>query len=146
MSPLIENKISSFTDRLKQAIEPHSLYRFSLLCGISQSNMSRYVKGKNLPGFDVLATIANVTGVSLDWLILGIGPKQRATNKDFPADESATRHTAAAVGELRKQVWKSLEGEQNITLEEVAAAVNSLGLKINIEISPLGTEISREGA
>ncbi len=145
MIPLIENRVSSFTDRLKQAIEPHSLYRFSLLCGISQSNMARYVKGKNLPGFDVLATIANVTGASLDWLILGIGPKQRATNTDFPADESATRHTAT-VGELRKQVRKSFEREQNITLEEVAAAVNSLGLKINIELSPLDTEISREGA
>jgi len=75
-----------FADRLKQAIGHHSPYKFSQLCGISQSNLSKYLKGKTLPGLETLAEISRVAEVNLNWLITGRGPMKGAYDKPYPPE------------------------------------------------------------
>lgn len=73
-----------FADRLKQAIGHHSPYKFSQLCGISQSNLSKYLKGKTLPGLETLVEISRVSEVNLTWLITGRGPMKGTYDKPQP--------------------------------------------------------------
>ncbi len=75
-----------FADRLKQAMGNNSAYKFAQLCGVSQSNLSKYLAGKNLPGLEMLAEISRVAEVNLNWLVTGRGPMKGAYDKPYPPD------------------------------------------------------------
>lgn len=62
-------------ERAKHALSAKSDYELSKLLGISTSAMSGYRKRQSLP-MEQCIKIAEHTGVSLDWLILGKGTPQ----------------------------------------------------------------------
>jgi transcriptional regulator with XRE-family HTH domain len=45
--------------------------KFAEKVGISTAQVDRYVKGRNTPGLDVAAKIAELAGVTIDWLMYG---------------------------------------------------------------------------
>jgi transcriptional regulator with XRE-family HTH domain len=64
-----------FVDRLRKMVADTGGQRaFAALVGVSQRAVSLWLE-KTEPGRDRLAAIANQTGVSLDWLVTGRGPK-----------------------------------------------------------------------
>ncbi|MFZ2959496.1 MAG: helix-turn-helix domain-containing protein, partial [Candidatus Ozemobacteraceae bacterium] len=62
-----------FPARLGLVVGKASLREFSKLMGISYSALYQYLMGKSEPSRTVLLTIAQKTGVSLEWLIAGQG-------------------------------------------------------------------------
>jgi len=65
-----------FVDRLRSLVDSAGGQRaFAALAGVSQRAVSLWLQSTE-PGRDRIAAIANATGVSLDWFILGRGPKK----------------------------------------------------------------------
>lgn len=59
----------AFPARLAEALGQESAYAFSKRSGVSQSLLSKYLRGDSLPRIDRAAEIAAEVGVSLDWLV-----------------------------------------------------------------------------
>jgi hypothetical protein len=78
VQPSKSNQDSSrraFTARLQQLVdETGSKSGFAGLAGVTQRSVRLWIEGGE-PGRDRLAAIAAATGISLDWLIAGRGPK-----------------------------------------------------------------------
>lgn len=67
-----------FPSRLKECIGDEPVAAFARRCGFSEGLLRAYLKAEKRPGMDRLAAIAEVAGVTLDWLATGRGPKRRA--------------------------------------------------------------------
>lgn len=50
---------------------------FGRLLGVAQHYVSRYEHAKAKPSAEYLAAVAELTGVTLDWLVLGHAPRHR---------------------------------------------------------------------
>lgn len=64
-----------FRDRLRLLVQDlaKSNRAFARRCGIAPSRLSEWLAGEQLPGLERLGRIAEQTGVSLDWLLSGVG-------------------------------------------------------------------------
>lgn len=63
-----------FSKRLAEAIWPEKPSVFAARMGIAQPTISKYLKGQaTAPRLDIAAHLARGAGVSLDWLVTGIG-------------------------------------------------------------------------
>ncbi len=75
--------------------------------GVAQSTVRQYMTGAHAPPAWFLAHVAVVAGVSLEWLLLGVGPKYRHQSAEGLAREilllppPAQAAIAAAVAQLR---------------------------------------------
>lgn len=67
------------------------------------------IHGDELPSTELLITIQKVTGVSLDWLVTGIGPKYRL----LPQDTQETKRTEEPRRELSYQYPRSVLGTRS---------------------------------
>lgn len=76
--PIHEFESDAFAKRLKDAIGDRPVLRFAKDCGIAESNVRSYMSGGKTPGIDKVVAMANASGVSVDWLATGRGPKTRA--------------------------------------------------------------------
>lgn len=66
----------TFSERLQQVIDEldgGNVSAFSRSCGVSNSTISAYLDGTNIPKIDKVAIIAEKKQISLDWLVLGRG-------------------------------------------------------------------------
>ena len=68
---------SELTRRLREVIGDEAVNAFARRCGLGESLMRSYLKGA-MPSADRVAAIAEVRGVTTDWLITGRQPKLRA--------------------------------------------------------------------
>lgn len=62
--------------------------RLARQLGVPQSTFSNYLSGRARPPFGVLLRIAEVTGVSLDWLVHGSGPMWRGPSRVSDAGDA----------------------------------------------------------
>ena len=60
-----------FTDRLKQSIDNRQLTQrqLAILTGTTEQSISRYIKGKRIPGADMLYRMCKALDVSADYLL-----------------------------------------------------------------------------
>ncbi|OHY68435.1 repressor [Pluralibacter gergoviae] len=73
VDPLVDNqKGTTFGERLRKAIGKKSIRQFAVECGISYGAMHKYFTGATQPTLDNLITLAQTTGVSIQWLATGI--------------------------------------------------------------------------
>ncbi|AHG91863.1 helix-turn-helix domain protein [Gemmatirosa kalamazoonensis] len=71
---------------------------FAKACGVTPTNMGKYLAGTMQPGFDLLVRIAErCRGVSVDWLLFGPGdePRYRALSPTYGTDEELAHGVAA---------------------------------------------------
>lgn len=68
---------SELVRRLRECIGDEPVNAFARRCGLGESLMRSYLKGA-MPSADRVAAIAEVRGVTTDWLITGREPKLRA--------------------------------------------------------------------
>lgn len=61
-----------FAERLRLVLGGESVNSFARKCGVGESLLRKYLAG-GMPGLDKAAAIADVAGVSLDWLATGRG-------------------------------------------------------------------------
>ncbi|QBH95495.1 XRE family transcriptional regulator [Limnobaculum zhutongyuii] len=67
---------TSFSTRLKELIGPkQSIRAFAKDVGISYGGLHKYLTGATLPTLDNLLSLVKYTGVSIEWLATGEGPK-----------------------------------------------------------------------
>jgi len=69
---------SDFPARLKECIGDESVASFARRCGFSEGLIRAYLKAQKRPGMERIVRIAEVAGVTLDWLATGLGPRRRA--------------------------------------------------------------------
>ncbi len=67
---------NGFAVRLEELRGARSQRGFAHELGVFQQNVNRYESG-TAPHLDFLITVAHAEGVSLDWLILGVGRMRR---------------------------------------------------------------------
>lgn len=67
---------SELAERLRELIGDEAVNAFARRCGLGESLMRSYLKGA-MPSADRVAAIAEVCGVTTDWLITGREPKLR---------------------------------------------------------------------
>jgi transcriptional regulator with XRE-family HTH domain len=65
-------------DRLLELIGSDSVASFSRLSGVPESSLRAYLTRGIKPGMDHLVAIADVKGVTIDWLATGKSPRLRA--------------------------------------------------------------------
>ncbi len=65
-----------FVKRLREIRGERSQRQFAKEIGVFQQNMNRYELHGVTPSTDILMKIAVTQGVSLDWLLFGIGKKK----------------------------------------------------------------------
>jgi len=68
--PEPESVGAAFTHRLRQAIGDQPVFRFAQECGISDSQIRKYLEG-SMPGLDKLIMIARAAEVRVGWLATG---------------------------------------------------------------------------
>jgi transcriptional regulator with XRE-family HTH domain len=82
--PLLDTFQAAERLELVRLTRGESQTAFARQCGVTTTNMGKYLRGELQPGFDVLIRIAERTGVSLDWLLLGEGgtsPRHRGMTR-----------------------------------------------------------------
>lgn len=67
------------------------------LTGIHAENVRRYVNG-GTPSVEFVAAISLVTGTSLEWLILGVGVREKGCAAPLILDEVSLPELFAAIG------------------------------------------------
>ena len=72
--------------------------RFAKELGLSQSGLSRVVKGDTMPSYRVLDALGR-TGINLNWLLLGEGSMMRS-----PSPSTEAISTLPEVQHLKKQI------------------------------------------
>lgn len=74
-------EIGAFPERLRQIIGGRSVRSFARHCGISDSVLRQYLRGKSEPTRPVLLAIACCTGVAVEWLATGTGTMKTGGNR-----------------------------------------------------------------
>ena len=75
--PIEEGRIGNFPDRLKEAIGEASVRSFARSAGLSETALRQYLSGKSEPTRPALVSIADAAEVSIQWLIVGEGNKEK---------------------------------------------------------------------
>lgn len=92
-------------ERIRELMDGDSTSAFARRCGISESLLRKYLSGA-MPSSDRAAAIAEVRGVTTDWLITGRGPKLRADLAGIDKDRLQVAVSAVEEGlqKARKHV------------------------------------------
>lgn len=64
--------INRFSERLEIAMNGITNVALAAKCGISESAVRSYLKGKSFPGIDKIQSIAEACGAPMVWLITGV--------------------------------------------------------------------------
>lgn len=75
--PILQDESDALVDRIKEVVGDSSVSSFSRRCGFGESILRGYLAEGKRPGIDYLVSMANVGGVTVDWLATGRLPKYR---------------------------------------------------------------------
>jgi len=92
--------MSDFSTRLKSCISDRSTCGFATECGVAEGTIRSLVLGNSMPRLDTLLRIADVAGVTVEWLSTGVGPKSYAESdfgKKAKQPKAAKRMTITTV-------------------------------------------------
>lgn len=99
---------NGFSERLSEVMAGRSKNAFAKLVGVSEGAIRQYLEG-SLPGIDKAAMIALRTGVRLNWLILGEGPKMaKALDQPGPSDPTFDGELLGRVVDRVARVYREL--------------------------------------
>lgn len=73
------------------------------ICGTTGTTVGKYLSGETLPKQRFLELFANNFKVSLDWLVLGVGPKYRSIESCVQASEAPADYQAQVI-ELKHEL------------------------------------------
>lgn len=78
LCPILFDESDMFANTLRNLKADDSNVAFAKKINITEGTLRAYLNGKSLPGMSVLSSIANATGVTIEWLVTGREPKFRA--------------------------------------------------------------------
>lgn len=74
----LQTKVETFSDRLNLIISNESVRSFASKTNLTPAAFHKYLKGQSEPTRPVLITIAELTGVNIEWLATGNGPMMKS--------------------------------------------------------------------
>lgn len=90
VSHLESQTLATIQQRLLWLIGEESIYRFANRCGLPDSTLRKYLKGSQ-PTADRLALISDCTGVSVAWLVTGVGEPFPSQSSSVDVEEGLVR-------------------------------------------------------
>lgn len=100
-----------FAGRFKEALvrggmEKHTQAQVAQLIDVATPTVNHYTKGKRIPAMETALRICEVTGVSLDWLMLGKGNPNDAISLEevwmsYPEEERVKLLAKLALGHIK---------------------------------------------
>lgn len=124
-----DERINRFGERLKVAMNGESNNAFAKRCGWSERVIRNYLSGNTYPAIDKLATLANHTGRSIEWLVTGESFEQaseRHINPSSNSDKNATPAFGASylndplAFEWQRVFERMTPKERNLVLDHIA--------------------------
>ncbi|MDK4680779.1 helix-turn-helix domain-containing protein [Kingella negevensis] len=122
-------------ERAKEAMNAKSDYELAQKLGVTTAAMSGYKKRKSLP-LEQCIKIAQISSVSLDWLILNKGNKY-----GVPASHKPTPKQLLTLKDKEHRIWLEMLsydlGNQDLPLTESETKLACLLKKVTAEISEI---------
>lgn len=113
--------IDAFSDRFKEAMGGRTPYSIQKQTGIAQSLIGKYLAGSSTPGTDKLVLLANVLGVSIEWLATGKGAPEGVAEAPKAPPAGPSEENLALLEEVATAAFVELQA-RNIHLEPAAQA------------------------
>jgi transcriptional regulator with XRE-family HTH domain len=113
-------------ERLSAVCEGYTLHRLQDLTGCFHETIRRQMNGQNKPSIQFLARIATCFGVSLDWLVLGVGEREARRSR---LDDGGVRRTADNSGKVRHrdrlQQARSIPAQAGLASNQTAKCLSN---------------------
>ncbi|WP_230905834.1 helix-turn-helix domain containing protein, partial [Escherichia coli] len=97
-----QNRKESIQDRIKQLVGTRSLRKATSDWGLPYSTINNYFEKCTTPGLNVVATIAKLENVSLEWLVYGESECDPIIEKKVPT-EDVNRPNTSIVDEILRR-------------------------------------------
>ncbi|BDI47854.1 helix-turn-helix domain-containing protein [Salmonella enterica subsp. enterica serovar Derby] len=97
-----QNRKESIQDRIKQLVGTRSLRKATSDWGLPYSTINNYFEKGTTPGLNVVATIAKLENVSLEWLVYGESDRDPIIEKKVPT-EDVNRPNTSIVDEILRR-------------------------------------------
>lgn len=116
-----ENGDNTFHQRLAELIGGEEPYAWARRMGIPSGTFARIYPDGTIPKAEHLTRIADGAGVTLDWLLLGRGPKYHEGGRTRPApasgfDRELFTECVHAIEEVMEEMGKKVSRERRIEL------------------------------
>ncbi|HBD5072819.1 TPA: helix-turn-helix domain-containing protein, partial [Escherichia coli] len=98
-----QDRKESIQDRIKQLIGTRSLRKATSDWGLPYSTINNYFEKGTTPGLNVVATIAKLENVSLEWLVYGENRSVPMVEKSRVATEDVNRPDTSIVDEILRR-------------------------------------------
>ncbi|EFC7243195.1 TPA: helix-turn-helix domain-containing protein [Escherichia coli] len=98
-----QDRKESIQDRIKQLIGTRSLRKATSDWGLPYSTINNYFEKGTTPGLNVVATIAKLENVSLEWLVYGEKISVPMVEKSRVATEDVNRPDTSIVDEILRR-------------------------------------------
>ena len=121
-------------DRIRLARGSMSQAAFAKALDVSKGSLGFYERNENLPNSDVVIKICSITGVNLEWLLLG---KESMRGEENTPTSSREAELEAQVAELEKET-KRLEQDVEHHKNVVNGLLNQMQQVLAIK-APLAT-------
>jgi len=100
--------INRFSERLEIAMNGTTNVALAAKCGISESAVRSYLKGKSFPGIDKIQAIAEACGAPMVWLITGDGFVNKTESIAIKSDSELSIVLSMMSSEQRKILAKAI--------------------------------------
>ncbi|MDD8651342.1 helix-turn-helix domain-containing protein [Escherichia coli] len=98
-----QNRKESIQDRIKQLVGTRSLRKATSDWGLPYSTINNYFEKGTTPGLNVVATIAKLENVSLEWLVYGENNSDPIIEKEKVPAEDVTPPNTSIVDEILRR-------------------------------------------
>lgn len=125
----------NISSRLKRVIEVSgmSITGFAEKCGVPYSSMQNYLRGEREPKIDALVSISSHMGISIDWLLTGVGEMRKGTASPLgPALSPKEERLLELFKELSDKDQREIceNAEEKKRLSDLEHQVRELALKL----------------
>ncbi|WP_445496996.1 helix-turn-helix domain-containing protein [Photorhabdus sp. SF281] len=130
---IIDDRVTHFGQRLREAMQDEPTAKFARRCGLSDKAIWNYLDGLTYPSIEKVAALAHASNTSIEWLILGLhddrithfGQRLREAMQDEPIATFARR-----CGLSETAIWNYLNGSTYPSIDKVATLAHASNTSI----------------
>lgn len=117
---------TGFVARLRELIGEESVSRFAAEVGLGDNLVRKYLEGAT-PGLDKVVRICRAKGVSIAWLALGQGPRQKGEESGAASAPPRRRAEATPGDGGAHEIVEALDGREFVLLPRYDVKVSAGG-------------------
>lgn len=101
----VRDELRPLAGRVREAVElAGTQIEVAKRLGISPTALKRYISGRAEPQAGVVASLASLAGVTIEWLLTGVGPKVLAESIAVSREQEAESYETATKERIRRRV------------------------------------------